>query len=786
MKYQYKISLVILLNMFILGFILSSSGIAQTSTSEDNGRLIAMRFKDADLDNVLDFFSKATGYTIIKDADIKGRVTIISDKDIPIDQALSVLNSILTIKGYSSISNGKTLRIVSLESAKRENTQIKVGTDPDQIEADDTIVTQIMPLVSANAAQIVKDLKDLIPSYGVMVAHTQSNSLILTATSSNIKRFAQIVKELDIPMSDTIKVEVFLIKYRDATNLATVLTNLFKTEGTSTSQQEQARIAAMQRFRGVPGGFGPPGMQQVGEGDQQQTTTDSQILQIRSNVKVVADKDTNSIVVSASKENIDLIKGIIEKLDTQIVGQVETRIFSLQHADATEVADELSDLFRTSTSTSRQTQSIFGRGGFPGQMMGPGGPFQQQGGSQSGTGILGLPEINVVADTRTNSVIVTTTSQQIENIGKLIKQLDVDVSEYGETTIVYPLENANASTLAQVLNNLFQTTAFEQRRGITSISARGGVMGTAAETIESARGLTGNVKIVAETTTNSLIITTYERNIDTLTKIIKELDVILPQVLIEAKIVEVTLDDSSKFGIEWMWEHTTTSSGKNYQQNGTTNFGLSNEVYGLKYAIFGQTIESLLMALEKNTKVNVLSTPKILTVDNKEAVINIGQEVPYLESTQQTNTGLVTSYSYKDVGVILTVTPRINKSGTVSLDVNQQINNLIEFTLFNAPIIAKREASASVTVKDGQTMIIGGIMQDNKTETVNRVPILSSFPFIGNLFKRKEITSTKTELIVFITPHIIRNPEDANHLQTTYGNKLLQNTSTNPDSTISK
>ena len=786
MKNQYKISLIILLNILMLGFILTNSGIAQTNSSGESGRLISMKFKDADLDYVLDFFSKAAGYTIIKDADIKGRVTIISDKDIPVDQALSVLNSILTIRGYSSISNGKTLRIVSLDSAKRENTQIKVGTDPDQIEADDTIVTQIMPLVSANAAQIVKDLKDLIPSYGIMVAHNQSNSLILTATSANIKRFAQIVKELDIPMSDAIKVEVFPIKYRDATNLATVLTNLFKTEGTSTTQQEQARIAAMQRFRGGPGGFGPPGMQQV-EGDQQTSSTDSQILQIRSNVRVVADKDTNSIVVSASKENIDLIRSIIEKLDTQIVGQAETRIFSLQHADATEVADELSDLFRTSTSTSRQAQSIFGfRGGFPGQM-GPGGlQFQQQGTGQSGTGILGLPEINVVADTRTNSVIVTTTTQQMENIGLLIKQLDIDVSEYGETTVVYPLENANASTLAQVLNNLFQTTAFEQRRGMTSVSARGGVMGTAAETIESARGLTGNVKIVAETTTNSLIITTYQRNIEILNKIIKSLDVILPQVLIEAKIVEVTLDDSSKFGIEWMWEHTTNSGGKSYQQNGTTNFGLSNEVYGLKYAVLGQTIESLLMALEKNTKVNVLSTPKILTVDNKQAIINIGQEVPYLESTQQTNTGLVTSYSYKDVGVILTVTPRINKSGTVSLDVNQQINNLIEFTLFNAPIIAKREATASVTVKDGQTMIIGGIMQDNKTETINRVPILSSLPFIGNLFKRKEITSTKTELIVFITPHIIRNPEDANKLQTSYGNKLLQNATMNSDSNTSK
>jgi general secretion pathway protein D len=139
--------------------------------------------------------------------------------------------------------------------------------------------------------------------------------------------------------------------------------------------------------------------------------------------------------------------------------------------------------------------------------------------------------------------------------------------------------------------------------------------------------------------------------------------------------------------------------------------------------------------------------------------------VPYLESTQETATGgVLTSYDFRDVGVILTVTPRINKSGTVTLDVNQQINSLVEFTLFNAPVIAKREATASVTVKDGQAMIIGGIIEDNKTETINKVPILGSIPFIGKLFRREEKKSEKTELMVFITPHIVRTPEEADKI----------------------
>jgi general secretion pathway protein D len=248
----------------------------------------------------------------------------------------------------------------------------------------------------------------------------------------------------------------------------------------------------------------------------------------------------------------------------------------------------------------------------------------------------------------------------------------------------------------------------------------------------------------------------------------------MPQVLIEAQIIEVTLNDESVFGVEWMWEQgKTTVDGKDYGQTGTTDFGLNNEVFGLKYGVLSDKLTSLLDALAKNTKVNILSTPRIMTQNNQEAIINVGQEVPFQTSTQQTLTGgVLTSFSSRDVGVILTVTPRINKSGTVSLDMNQQINSLIEFTLFNAPVIAKREASASVTVKDGQTMIIGGMIKDDKTETVHKIPILGDIPFLGKLFRRTEANSEKTELMVFITPHVVYSDEDANRVTEEQKSKL--------------
>jgi len=742
----------------------SSQETKQETKQENNKQLISLSFKDADLDYVLDFFSRATGYTIIKDTDIKARVTIISQKDVPVDEALSVLTSILAMKGYATIINTKTIKIVPMDTAKQEDTEIKVGSDPSKIEQTDTIVTQIMPLAYTSVANVVKELKDLVPKYGVMVAHTQSNTLIITATSANINRFAQIIKALDIPMSDLIKIEVFVLKYRDAETLATVITKIFE-KSTSASSQDQQNINNARRFRGFqggPGGF-PGGTDQGTDQTQSSTSAENERLQIAGEVKVSADKTTNAIVVSASQDNLKLVKEIIDKLDVATSGQAETRIFTLEHADAATLADDLNSAFSTTSSSSRtSTTSAFGRqfggGGFQG---GPPG-FNQT--NQNTDSVLGLPTVRVVSEDRTNSLIVTTTTDQMNSVAVLIKQLDQDISEYEQATMIFPLENAEASNIATVLNSLFQTTAFEQRRSTRSSigSSGGGVMGTAATTVESARGLTGNVKIVAESTTNSLAITTYKRNFPELEKIIKALDIMLPQVLIEAKIVEVTLNDDTKFGVEWKWEKGTTVDGKSYTQNGSTNFGLSSEVYGLKYGIIGKTLETLLLDLEKETKVNILSTPRILTQDNHEATINIGTEVPYLESTQQTSTGgVLTSYAFKDVGVILTVTPRINKSETVTMTVDQQINSLIEFTLFNAPVITKREATASLTVKDGQTMIIGGIIQNNKTETVNKVPIISSIPLIGRLFQRKDSTGEKTELMVFITPHIIHNPEEA-------------------------
>ena len=781
-------SLLFLLTMPILVF--GQDGVPEGDTES---KRISMRFKDASLEHILEFVAEVTGYTIVKSADLDMRVTIISPDDMPVDEAFSVLNTTLAIKGYTSIVNGRSLKIVPLSEAKLEATPIQVGSDPEEMKSEDTITTQVMPLSSADATQLVKDLKDFVPQYGVMTAYGRSNTLIITASSANIKRLAEIVRELDISMADRIKIEVFSLQYADATSLAEVITKLYE-------KPRDAEVAAEQerQQRGRRGGFGNRG-QFGGTGGGAETPTEETspteggALQLLGEVKAVADENTNSLIVSASQPNLIAIGRLVVELDVQRASEPETRVFSLKYGDATEIGNELNQAF------SSAARNVFtGAGGFGG--FGGGGrgrrffeEQQQELNRQSGEGVLGLPELVAVPDARTNSVIVTTTAQQMDTVGKLIEQLDRDIADFAEDTQIFTLEHADAANVSGVLNELLSTELFERQAATRTNFVSGGfggfgggfgggarstgALGSGAQTADAARGLTGNVKIVADGETNALLITTFVRNFPAVEELVEQLDALLPQVLIEAQIIEVTLDDDSVFGVEWMWEQGTTLNDKTYQQEGTTDFGLTDEIFGLKYGIMSGKLDAMLHALTKDTKVNILSTPRIMTKNNQEAIINVGQAVPFLVSTQETATGgILTSTDFRDVGVILTVTPRINRSGTVSLDVNQQINSLVEFTLFDALIISTREASAFVTIKDKQTMVIGGMIKDDKTETVHKTPILGDIPLLGRLFRRADTRIEKTELMVFITPHVVYTDADADRVTAEQRGKLhLQN-----------
>lgn len=351
---------------------------------------------------------------------------------------------------------------------------------------------------------------------------------------------------------------------------------------------------------------------------------------------------------------------------------------------------------------------------------------------------------------------------RLDGIARISSKLEIRYE-----TRVFHLQNARASKVAEVLNSLsgeVSPAGPGQEKPARVIPAR----------IEGIEQLEGRMKVVADERTNSLIITTVAQNFPSIQRLIAELDVQTPQVLIEALIAEVTLDDTTKFGLDLKWiESVNDATGVARMDWGglkaDSSEPIPNENYrGLVYWLLSDdlSVEALLHILATKTRVNILSSPHILTSENREAKIMIGEEVPILKETRHLTGGEeIKSYEYKDVGIALTVTPSISENRNVALEVYQKINKVGTYVEdLGAYKFAKREAKTSVVVRDNQTIIIGGLIKDDKSTRIRKVPFLGDIPLLKLLFSRRETIIEKTELLVFITPHVVFNAEEADEL----------------------
>lgn len=281
--------------------------------------------------------------------------------------------------------------------------------------------------------------------------------------------------------------------------------------------------------------------------------------------------------------------------------------------------------------------------------------------------------------------------------------------------------------------------------------------------------LTGQVTTISDPNTNSIIVVTTPDNAEIIRRILDQLDRIPEQVMIETIITEASLDAQDKLGVEWQLANGLGKGLGNSKGSGGTDFGnqsSSATLQGFQYTITSGNFSAFVNALKSDQKFKVLSTPRIFTSNNVEAEINISQSIPYIVSSQQDSNGNFTyNYSFQDVGIVLTVTPHITKDGYVTMDVTQTANDLQGYTTFNAPIVNQRSAQTTVSIKDGETIVLGGIMRTTVSSTTSKVPLLGDLPLLGNLFRSSSREKQKTELLVFLTPRIVRTPEDARKLR---------------------
>jgi general secretion pathway protein D len=285
------------------------------------------------------------------------------------------------------------------------------------------------------------------------------------------------------------------------------------------------------------------------------------------------------------------------------------------------------------------------------------------------------------------------------------------------------------------------------------------------------------IKVVADENKNAILIEANPADYRRVLRVIGALDVMPNQVLIEATIAEITLKDDLKFGLRWFLKNRDSSLTFTDSAVGS----IQSVFPGFSYALTAANISATLTALNEITDVNVISSPSLSVADNKTATLQIGDQVPI---TTQSATSVLTpgapvvnSVSYKDTGVILSITPRINESGRVMLEIEQEVSTVGETTssTINSPTISQRRVKTSVVVNDGEAFALGGMIQDSKTVSRTQIPILGDIPVVGNAFKMKTNHVGKTELIILIAPHVIRNLNEARQVTDEFRRELAIN-----------
>ena len=404
---------------------------------------------------------------------------------------------------------------------------------------------------------------------------------------------------------------------------------------------------------------------------------------------------------------------------------------------------------------------------------------------------------------RSNAVLITDRGVSIARYVDLLRQLDVKTGgEAGLRTYVYPLKHASAAELAATLGQLFgaavsgpagrqrvqalegrslsdelrsmrqrEVESFQQRAQTPQVVTAPQVVAESAQT--EVRGLVGRTAIVPDQATNSLVIRTAPPNFPLLQETIQQLDVRPPQVLLEVLIAEVTLDRPSQWGINWQVFTSDDSTRHATVGVGPPNFGDSAlaGLQGLGVRIIrlaSVDVRAILQALATKTNVQVLSTPRILALNNEQARILVGSAVPFTSSTLTGLNAFVNQVvQFRNVGTQLTVVPTVNNDGYVTFRVLQEVSALSAQTIAaaqNAPVITTREAETSAIVKTGHTVVIGGLIGESEQVTESGVPILKDVPLLGYLFKSRRVTRSRTEIAIFLTPYVVYTDEQADSL----------------------
>ena len=438
--------------------------------------------------------------------------------------------------------------------------------------------------------------------------------------------------------------------------------------------------------------------------------------------------DSNMLIATAALASIDRLLKLIQTIDVEGVGRKIT-ILPIKYADAEKMVANLTKIYSAKTrkvSRRKKSSNDF--------------------------------SVEMVADERTNSIILLASEQESAQITALVEALDKEVPKGEEKIRVYYLEHATAEDLAAVLQEIPEKSSNDSKKTGQ----------------KKAPVLSDDIKITADKATNSLIIIADKDDYPVLEEVIKKLDVPRSMVYIECLLMEMNADRSLALGMEWRAKgniHSNSTGFGKFNTSDSTSVDLpslaeSTVGSGFAMGVFGGSIEAIIEASQQDSDVKILSTPQLLTTENEEATITIGKNVPYQTrgGTDDSSTTTYNSYEYKDVGITLKLTPSISQDRLVRLDFYEEVTKLDNANTSSAtdrPTTLKRELETTIIVEDGNTVVIGGLIDESLSKDVNQVPCLGDIPLLGNAFKSQSSGSDRTNLFIFLTPRVVKNTLEA-------------------------
>ena len=640
--------------------------VSAQNNSPTESATVTLSFNNADIESVASVVAKTTGQTILVDPQVKGTITLISNKPVTKTKALDSFSTALRTSGFALVETNGIYRVVTQADAKLVSTSVTTGKVKQE---GDQIITRVFKLNYESANSLLPVLRPLVSPNNTINAYPGNNTIVVTDYASNIQRIATLIDSIDAPTSTD--VQTIKLQYAFASDVASILTKVLDNGATATAD---------------------PALKTM----------------------ILAEPRSNSILVrSSSPERVRQVRILVAKLDTPGNKNGNIWVVPLKNAEASKLAVTLRALVAADAALSAQVASS----------------------SNAPSTLASAPQQNTLGATQS-----------------------------------------------------------------AASSAAGANLATSALTSSSNPNIGGFIQ--AEPATNSILITGSEPLYRSLRQVIEQLDLRRNQVYIESLIVEVSNETAAELGIQWNF---LIGSGNQNVGFGSTNYGPPGQNQGVGGNIFGlnqnvnnlvnggastggvpvapapglnlglisrfngtYAMSALVRALQTASGTNILSTPNLITLDNEEARIIVGQNVPILTGSYSTtgSTSTVTpfqTYVRQDVGILLRVRPQISDNGIVKMQIYQEVSSVAAQTT-SGIVLNKRNIESNVLVDDGQMVVLGGLISDEYADGSSGVPFLSSIPLIGQLFRYDNKNRVKRNLLVFMRPYVLRDKNQADEI----------------------